>query len=235
MNYRELNEQYATLPIKEKSIIDNPILFANKLGNKIFVSFMKGFAGCNKFQSYLDELCMNNEYQKNEIANKRNNVNILFDFISVINEFDPVINSILQSITDQKSRFITAYKSNYFNNLVEYRRSINKNKIIGDIRNQLGSHLGNDNLYIKGLYKVDNDGYFTFGEAMTIDGYSFLGNNILYSTQDLVLSALNISNEGWKNTLDQIFLIAGNCVQDFQLLFHMVMKDCNVDKQLYRI
>lgn len=231
----ELKEADFRAKQKEHMIIKYPKLFASRLGKELFFQFMKGFSACNKFQASMDLYVMNNAYNVDPIASKRNNVHLFFRIISDIYEFEDTLNNILGKIYQDQKRFTKTLSSQYYINLSSFRKQINKNPHYSKIRNQIGSHDGNKHYFSIGLDKVDNDGYFVFGECLSDPKTNVaLSNSIIYNSTDLILRALDISDVEWANLMSQSLKITGKCVDDFQYLFNLVYTETLADAQIYR-
>jgi hypothetical protein len=218
---------------KENLIINNPKLFSQKLGNELFVQFVRGLTACNKFQSNLHLMLLDREYNQDPISSKRNSLHLFFRIISDIYEFEKTLNTILSLIGKEQKKFNKTFSSIYYSDLSNFRKEINKHALFNKIRNQIGSH--DDGEFIKlGLIKINDDNNFVLAEMLSDHMTGGISNSVIYNSANLFFAAFDINETEWKDMMQFSKEIIGKCVDDFQLLFHQAFTEALANDQIYR-
>lgn len=222
--------------ISEKVIICNPNLFVNRIGEDLFVKFMKGFRYCDKLQTNAHLYVINTKFNFNKISTSRNSINLFFDIVGNIWEFkisalDPIHNLLMTN----KNKYVKSSSSEEFKNILKFKKEIEQQKYYNIIRNELSCHAGNDSSYSESLnnsFKKDEK-KFIFANCLS-DGETVSSNNVVYTSTDLVIKSLNMSQEEFEKLCNHTLLIMKDCIDSFQVLFHHVYTETLADNLISR-
>src|SRR5713101_3287778 len=122
------------------------------------------------------------QYETNQFAIKRDNMNIFFNIVSDIHEFKQTMDEIIALLDGQK--YVNIRKLNEYKKLYSIVNEINNMKLYVQLRNNFGFHNGSASCYIKGLDNLN-------GKALILaESSDNKNNNMVFLTPDLILSGL---------------------------------------------
>lgn len=235
LNYEDVNSTDFSKKCKEQWVIKDLKLFSDKMGVELFSLFMRGFVACGKLQSNQDLYIINDNYNKDPIANARNSVHLFFRIVSDINEWKETIQNI-NSYLRKNKMYEKIVNSTELQKLNILTKEISKQKLYNSIRNQIGSHDGDMKLFERAIDIVKND-KFILGECLSDpnDRSSVSSNSVIYNSSILIFKSLNIDDEDLKILMEHTLKITGNGIDEFQKLFYICSEHVEIVYLMERI